>query len=600
MTQPAPATPEQDGPAGQDGAASPSSRVDALVLGVIVALGRFALAVPWPVWKTVTGIAGWATMLTSRRHVVLANVRHARYGAPPPGPLAWRIGAAQIANHLRTVVGTLRASVELPDPDRFETRNFGHLTPFLDKRGVILVAPHAGPYTTLGIMGRRWLAREGFKGELVIVARMFQPFRSRAVLDWFVRTLAMANVTIVPVDEEPGKLAAILQRTLRNKGIVVLLVDEPTPTPSLAVPFFDSAITMPIGPARLARAVGAVIVPVIASYGSRGKQRITVGEPIEPAADPAATLALMSRALERLITPQLSQWSMLTPVWHDPALARSESSIAELHLHTPGSDGLCTIEEWRAAARAAGVKVIAITDHDHIETVRQWKLAHPADDDVAVIPGVELTARGRIVHLGVLFTGDVPSALPKMDAPLPDLIRWARGTPGSIVILVHPHAGLWKRQLRGLAQLGLLPDAIETRYPLVGWQGTEIEREAARYGLAMLGGSDAHLAAGQLGRHVTVFPGETAADLIAAIHARRTRGVTTPGAVDVPGRVFLLQSCYAWLLPFRHLPGVPAVRDELLARAKRAALTSSVRPMGLAEAPAPRDVPSAKRDLSRR
>ncbi len=580
---------------------APSKRVDALVLGVIVALGRFTLAVPWPVWKVVTGIAGWATMLTPRRHVVLANVRHARYGAPPPGPLAWRIGAGQIANHLRTVVGTLRASIELPDPAHFETRGFENLTPFLDKRGVILVAPHAGPYTTLGIMGRRWLAREGFQGELVIVARMFQPFRSRAVLDWFVHTLAQANLTIVPVDEDPAKLASILQRTLRNKGIVVLLVDEPTPTPSLAVPFFDSTIAMPVGPARLARAAGAVIVPVIASYGSHGKQRITVAEPVEPAADPAVTLAQAARSLERLISPRLGQWSMLTPIWHDPAPRPPGMSMAELHLHTPGSDGLCSIEEWRDAARAAGVKVIAITDHDHIETVRQWKLANPVDDDVAVIPGVELTARGRIVHLGVLFTEEVPAVLPKMDSPLPDLIRWARCIPGSIVILVHPHAGLWKRQLRGLARLGLLPDAIETRYPLVGWQGREIEREAAKYGLATLGGSDAHLAAGQLGRHVTLFPGDTAADLIAAIHARQTRGATAPGAVDVPQRVFLLQSCYAWLLPFRHLPGVAEVRDGLLARSKAAAMESAPRPMGRAEAPPPpREFVSERREAVRR
>ncbi|MGI9254703.1 MAG: PHP-associated domain-containing protein, partial [Thermomicrobiales bacterium] len=438
-------------------------------------------------------------------------------------------------------------------------------------------------YTTLGIMGRRWLANVGFKGELVIVARMFQPFRSRAVMQWFVQTLAQANVTIIPVDEDPQKLASKLQRTLRNKGIVVLLVDEPTPTPSLAIPFFDSALRMPIGPARLARATGAVLIPVIASYGSRGKQRITFGEPIEPAADPAVTLGQAARALERLITPQLGQWSMLTPIWHDTAPSSPGASIAELHLHTPGSDGLLEIEEWRAAARAAGVKVIAITDHDHIETVRQWKIDHPADDDVAVIPGVELTARGRIVHLGVLFTAEVPSELPAMDSPLPELIRWARSIPGSIVILVHPHAGLWKRQLRGLARLGLLPDAIETRYPLVGWQGKEIERAAARYRMAMLGGSDAHLAAGQLGRHVTVFPGETAADLIAAIRARRTRGATAPGAVTVPRRVYFLQSCYAWLLPFRHLPGVKAIRDDLLIRAKQAAGETSIKPAGRAE-----------------
>ncbi|MGI9253707.1 MAG: hypothetical protein ACR2J8_08165, partial [Thermomicrobiales bacterium] len=126
------------------------SGLDRFILTVIMALGRFALVVPWPVWKVVTGIGGWATMLSGRRHVVLANVRHARYGSPPPGVIAWRLGAAQIANHLRTVVGTLRASIELPDASAFETRGLSNLAPLLNTRGIILVAPHAGPYTTLG------------------------------------------------------------------------------------------------------------------------------------------------------------------------------------------------------------------------------------------------------------------------------------------------------------------------------------------------------------------------------------------------------------------------------------------------------------------
>ncbi len=575
--------------AGGNGAAA-ASWMDRPILAAMKAMAWFAVAVPWPVWRAIALLAGVATMFTARRHVVEANVRHGSYGSPPPAPMAWWIAARQVANHVLTVVGTLRASVRLPDPDRFGVVGLQNLKPLLNERGIVLVAPHAGPYTTLGIMGRLWLARQGFTGELVIVARMFQPFRSRAVLEWFIGCLAKADVTIIPVDEQPQKLAARLRKTLENKGIVVLLVDEPTPTPSAWVPFFDSAIQLPIGPARLARATGAVVLPVVASYARGGRQVIHVAEPIEPAADPVVTLAQAARALERLIAPRLAQWSMLTPVWADAAPPQPAGwSMAELHLHTPGSDGLCAVDEWREAARAAGIRVIAITDHDHIDTVRRWVAAHPQDDDpeVAVIPGVELTARGRIVHLGVLFTEEVPAALPPRDAPLPDLVRWARGIPGSIVVLVHPHAGLWKRQLRGLATLGLLPDAIETRYPLVGWQGKALERAAARYGLAVLGGSDAHLAAGQLGRHVTLFPGRTRDDLIAAIRASRTRAATLPGAVEVPRRVYLLQSLYAWLLPFEGRPGVSQIRLDLQRRAKWAAGGVRARPAGVARAERP-------------
>jgi len=565
------------------------SRADRLVLAAIVVGGRLARLVPWPVWRLITLLIALAAMATPRRHVVLANVRHVRFGAPPPAPVAVWLGAQQIANHLRTVVGTLAASVALPDGSLFEAVGFERLVPLLDKRGVVLVAPHGGPYTTLGIMGRQWLVEQGFTGELVVVARMFQPFRSDVVMEWFVETLATANVTIVPVDEEPRKLAALLRKTLQNKGIIVLLVDEPTPTPSVYVPFFDSAIKMPIGPARLARATGAALLPVMASYAPGGRQRLFIQEPVEPAADPATTLAQVAQAFEPLIARRLGQWSMLTPVWADPGPPLpAGQSLAELHLHTPGSDGLWGIDRWVEAARAAGVKVIAVTDHDHLETVRAWKLAHPDDggQDVAVIPGVELTARGRIVHLAVLFPGvdpaDLPTALPKPGTPLPDLVRWARAIPGAIVVLVHPHPFLWKRQLAGLAELGLLPDAIETRFPLVGLRSKALERAAAHYRLATLGGSDAHLAPGQLGGHVTVFPGETVDDLARAIRERRTRAVTTPVAAAVPVSVYLIQSIYSWLLPFRAVPGVEPLRAQLLEEARIGAEAAVAKPAGIA------------------
>jgi hypothetical protein len=567
----------------------------------IKALAWLTVVVPWPVWRAVALVAGVATMFTGRRHVVEANVRHGSYGSPPPAPLAWWIAARQIANHVLTVIGTLRASVRLPDPGKFGVVGLDNLVPLLGERGVILVAPHAGPYTTLGIMGRQWLASQGFTGEMLVVARMFQPFRSRAVMTWFIGCLDRAQFSIVSVDEQPQKLAARLRKTLENKGIVVLLVDEPTPTPSAWVPFFDSAIQLPIGPARLARATGAVLLPVAASYAGGGRQVIHVAEGVEPSADPVLTLTQVARALERLVAPRLAQWSMLTPIWADAAPPHPSGwSAAELHLHTPGSDGLCAIDEWRVAAREAGIRVIAITDHDHLDTVRRWLAAHPvADLDVAVIPGVELTARGRIVHLGVLFPEEIPESLPPRDAPLPDLVRWARAVPGAIVVLVHPHPGLWRRQLRGLAKLGLLPDAIEVRYPLVGWQGRALEQAAARYGLAVLGGSDGHLAPGQLGRHVTLFPGETRDDLLAAIRTRRTRAATLPGAVMVPRRVYAAQSLYAWLLPFEGLPGVAQVRLDLLRRAKRAAEATAPRPVGVAVAKHAESVRKPRRERER-
>jgi hypothetical protein len=404
---------------------------------------------------------------------------------------------------------------------------------------------------------------------------MFRPFRSGALMDWFMDYFTRAGITVVSVHEPPRTMGNRLTRVLENNGIVVLVVDEPTPTPSAVVPFFDSAIKIPLGPVRLARATNSVIVPTVASYERAGRMKITLAEPQAPGGSVKEDMHRLALALQTLIGRNLSQWAMLTPIWIDetPAstLPPEGHSYADLHLHTQGSDGLLHAEEWIDAARDAAIRVIAITDHDHIDTVREWKRRDP-EGTRHVIPGVELTARGRIVHLGVLFPGEIPCTLPRPDTPLLDLVRWARGIEGSIVVLVHPLPGLWRRQLRAMDRAGLLPDAIESRFPFGGRRSAAIERAADRYGIAVLGGSDSHLAPGQIGEHATLFPGETAEDLIAALRLRQTRAVSIPHRGRLPGRVYVMQSLYSWLLPVQSVPGVNGARSFLLRRARRASL----------------------------
>jgi lauroyl/myristoyl acyltransferase/predicted metal-dependent phosphoesterase TrpH len=558
-----------------DAAPAPKRRVlDATILVVVATLTRIAWLVPWPVWSALAGLGGMLSMLSKQRHVVLANVQHARADSPPLRIVAWYIGAQQIATHLRAIIGTLRGAFRLPDAiDHLLLEGIEELRPHLGKRGIIIVAPHAGPYTMLGLMGRRWLADQGFSGELAIVARMFRPFRSGALMQWFMDYFTKAGVIVIPVNEQPQTMAKRLKAVLENNGIVVLLVDEPTPTPSAIVPFFDSAIKMPLGPVRLARATNALIVPTIASYEPGRKMKITLATPQEPGGSVTESMHHLARTLEMLVSRNLSQWAMLTSIWIDEKPQTSDPpaghAYADLHLHTQGSDGLLRADEWIDAARDGGIQVFAITDHDHIATVKEWKRRDP-EGTRHVIPGVELTARGRIVHLGVLFPQKLPERLPRPGTPLLDLVRWARGIEGSIVVLVHPLPFLWRRQLRRMARAGLLPNAIESRFPFggSGARTAEIERVARRYDLAILGGSDGHLSPGQIGGNATLFPGESVEDLIEAIRRRQTRAVALPRASQIPRRVHLLQSLYSWLLPLRWIPGVAPVRAAMLHRAR--------------------------------
>lgn len=562
----------------------PTPVADTAVNVVISVASFLAWLVPMSVWSALAALGGAIGLCGPTRRVVLRNIAQALRDDPPSRVRAWWIGGQQIATHLRTVVLLLRfRSTPAHRRGRLAFDGEEHLVPHIGRRGIVIVGPHAGPYPLMGPLALPWLRAHGLTGEVVIVARLFRPFRSGAVLEWFSRTLGRDGAVILPVDTPPRALALRLRRTLASGGIVVLLVDEPTAFRSATVPFFGSDIAMPEGPVRLAHATGSVIVPCIARYERRRVMRISIAPAIEPAASALDSLTAVARALEPMIRANLAQWTMLTPIWPDappPPPADRLTGLtgrADLHLHTPGSDGLVTVDEWRQAAARRGLDVIAITDHDHLDTIRLWVAAGerlPVSDPgsrVAVVPGVELTARGRATHVGVLFPGPLPDDIPPAGRPLPEIVAWARTVPGAIVTLVHPLPLLWRWQLHRLAWRGLLPDAIETRFPYAGHRSAAIERAARRRVLAALGSSDAHLHPDHIGSNQTAFAGHSVAELVSAIQGRRTTAVAVHEPRRGPRRVAVYQALSAWLLPLRWLPGVTLWNRVLLRKARRAA-----------------------------
>ncbi len=583
---PAPSTTDSPPPrtaprstATRSAATVPTPVADTIVNGLISLASFMAWLIPMPFWAGLTRFGGVVGMLGPSRRIVLANIEHATLGNPPGRLAAWRMGCQQIATHLRTVVMLLRSgTTRSRRRGQLDFREHHHLLPYLNRRGIVVVGPHAGPYPLLGFMALPWLRDAGFTGEVVIVARLFRPFRSGAVMDWFIATFARAGTTILPIDTPPRTLALRLRRTLANNGAVVLLVDEPTDFSSLRVPLFDDEIEMPEGPARLAYATGSIIIPGITRYERGRTMSVTFGAPIEPVASPAETLAAVARALEPMIQDNLSQWTMLTPIWKRSGTPDIDQrrGRADLHLHTPGSDGLVTVDEWREQAARQGIDVIAITDHDSLTTIRDWHRSEresPPGDPAArvdVIPGVELTARGRAVHVGVLFGGAIPDEIPAAGTRLPDIVRWAREIPDTVVILVHPLPLIWRWQLRGLDRRGLLPDAIETRYPFVNGKTHDLERAARRLGIACLGSSDAHLHPDHLGINLTAFAGETQAELISAIRNRETSALRIDSARRLPGAVARYQALSSWVLPLCWLPGVSRLNRSLLLRSRLA------------------------------
>jgi predicted metal-dependent phosphoesterase TrpH len=74
--------------------------------------------------------------------------------------------------------------------------------------------------------------------------------------------------------------------------------------------------------------------------------------------------------------------------------------MIDLHLHTSASDGLSSPEELVTLAAAAGLRTIAVTDHDTTSSVAEVA-ALAARRGMSCVPGVEITAvhEGHDVHV---------------------------------------------------------------------------------------------------------------------------------------------------------------------------------------------------------
>lgn len=208
--------------------------------------------------------------------------------------------------------------------------------------------------------------------------------------------------------------------------------------------------------------------------------------------------------------------------------------IADLHVHTTASDGHSTTSEVLAAARRAGLDVVAITDHDTIISAREAQRMAPAFA-IEVVVGEEVSTREG--HLLALFIEEWISP----GRPLADTIAEVHAQ-GGLCIVAHPYDWLTAsvgEQLRTRCGADWALDGIETfnaSLP-IAQMNERAARVGAAVGLAAIGGSDSHHAA-TVGAGYTRFPGRGSGDLRAAIRARRTIAL---------GRPWGLRATAAWI-----------------------------------------------------
>ncbi len=191
-------------------------------------------------------------------------------------------------------------------------------------------------------------------------------------------------------------------------------------------------------------------------------------------------------------------------------------------MHTTASDGWPSPHEVVDHARATGLDVIAVTDHDTIEGALRAYDHAAGRSKLQVVVGEEVSSRdGHIVGLFI-----EKRIRPGMSAAA---TVHAIHDQGGVAVAVHPFWRTQRRTRSGLVHgVGWLAaeldfDAIEVENATPGFY---VFNQLARrlnmgLGSAELGGSDAHIL-DAVGRAFTEFPGKTSKDLRSAIESATT------------------------------------------------------------------------------
>src|SRR6266545_811365 len=197
----------------------------------------------------------------------------------------------------------------------------------------------------------------------------------------------------------------------------------------------------------------------------------------------------------------------------------------DLHAHTLASDGSDTPLELVGAAAAAGIEVLAVTDHDTVEGLGQ-ALAAGERAGVQVLPGCELTGvgyadalelaggaalsrahfaralvrRGAVADVAEAFdrylSNGRPAYVPAPSLPVDEVVALVHAI-GGVVVLAHPGrlAPPERERVVGAAVAAGV-DGLEVWHSQHDDQARRrFMATAERHGLLATGGSDYH------GRH---------------------------------------------------------------------------------------------------
>ena len=231
-------------------------------------------------------------------------------------------------------------------------------------------------------------------------------------------------------------------------------------------------------------------------------------------------------------------------------------SIADPHCHTFASDGMVTPQQLVDAAVAAGLDLIALTDHDTMAATRETQ-ERGAAAGLAVVAGQEITTKwpAQTHIMGWFLDRPVKRGMSREDTVA------AIHDQGGLAVIPHPFMPVYFGSIQPGMLLRLIEkhkvDGIEMVFtvPIGARRRTLLDKFYAanrqRLGAA-IGGSDCHFGAHDIAQAVTRYD----SDFRKAVESAATRPEHLRKVGLPPRSVYLRQQWRALVeLPIQRLRG---------------------------------------------
>jgi phosphatidylinositol dimannoside acyltransferase len=275
---------------------------DAALRKVYHAGWRVAAQVPEAVVRALLAPAGWLGARFGGAHV--ATLRHnltVATGRPADDPLV----RAALRSYLRTFWEVLALPGWTPEQTvgRVRTEDEHWLRDAFAAGGAVVALPHSGNWDLAGA----WACRTGMPVSTVAEQladaefAAFVTFRERLGLE-------------VLSHRDPGALSTLAAAVARGR-LVCLVADRDLDGRGVPVRWRDRLITMPAGPAMVARRTGAALVPAVCFY-EEGAMVIRFGAPVVSRPGRSGLVAMTQDVADFFavtITERPQDWHMLQP-----------------------------------------------------------------------------------------------------------------------------------------------------------------------------------------------------------------------------------------------------------------------------------------------